>query len=127
MDLRAHNTSDEALSYVWGDTSGIHTLECSGMGIRITANLDYALRTLRFEDKPRTLWVDSICINQKNVFERSQQVRNMQEIYANAKPVLVWLGEESQKDASAFYSLRQLQHQLTNRDESWFLIRLGWY
>jgi hypothetical protein len=117
----------EALSYVWGDTSGTHTLECSGMGIRLTANLDAALRTLRFQDNPRTLWVDAICINQKNVFERSRQVRNMQEIYANAKQVLVWLGEESQKDAFAFYSLRQLQHQLTNRGESWFLIRLGWY
>lgn len=117
----------EALSYVWGETSGTHTMTCSGMEIQITANLDAALRALRFADKPRTLWVDAICINQKNVVERGRQVRDMQEIYANAKQVVVWLGEAARKDALAFDSLRRLQYQLTGQDESWFLIRLGWY
>ena len=34
----------EALSYVWGEESSDHTIQCSGMKIQITANLDDALR-----------------------------------------------------------------------------------
>jgi hypothetical protein len=33
----------------------------------------------------------------------------------------------SQEDSLAFESLRKLQRQLTGQDESWFLIKLGWY
>jgi len=38
----------EALSYVWGETSTKHVMQCSGMKIHITANLDSALRQLRY-------------------------------------------------------------------------------
>lgn len=117
----------ETLSYVWGDTSGTHTMQCSGMKIQITSNLDAALRRLRLPDKSRLVWVDAICINQGDLIERSRQVRIMQEIYANAKQVIVWLGEGSMKDDLAFHSLRRLRVQLRNQGDSWFLIRLGWY
>jgi len=68
------NHDYEALSYVWGETSGTHMMSCSGMKIQITANLDAALRRLRFRDQPRLLWVDAICINQDDIIEKNHQV-----------------------------------------------------
>jgi hypothetical protein len=117
----------EALSYVWGETSVTHTVSSSDMKIQITANLDAALRRLRLPGQPRLLWVDAICINQDDIIERSRQVRIMREIYANAKQVVVWLGEAKDNDALAFKSLLRLRVRLSIQEDSWFLIRLGWY
>jgi hypothetical protein len=41
------------------------------------------------------LWIDAICINQKNADEKQAQVPLMGEIYANATEVMVWLGRDS--------------------------------
>ena len=117
----------EALSYVWGETSTNHVIQCLGMNIQITANLEGALRQLRHGNRPRVLWVDAICIAQDDKAERSRQVRIMQEIYANARQVVVWLGQSSDGDSRAFVSLQSLKTQLNYQDDSWFLIRLGWY
>jgi len=51
----------------------------------------------------------------------------MRQIYANAKQVLIWLGEADNKDTLAFNSLHQLHVRLSVQGDSWFLIRLGWY
>lgn len=44
--------------------------------------------------EPLLLWVDSLCINQMDVSERSSQVQIMTEIYASAELVRIWLGKE---------------------------------
>jgi hypothetical protein len=62
--------------------------------VSITRNLWNALCRLRLADKPRTLWVDAICIDQCNTEERNQQVGVMRQIYQSAKKVLIWVGEE---------------------------------
>ena len=49
---------------------------------------------LRHESQPRLLWVDAICINQTDKDEQSRQVQCMGDIYAGAKKVLVWIGED---------------------------------
>jgi hypothetical protein len=51
----------------------------------------------------------------------------MQEIYANATRVLVWLGRGAEGDTHAFKSLQNLWTHLNGQDGSWFLVRLGWY
>lgn len=117
----------EELSYVWGEESSDHTIQCSGMKIQITANLDDALRQLRYTDRTRLLWVDAISINQKDLVERSHQVRIMREIYANAAQVVIWLGRVAEGDARAFSSLQALKSVLIGQNDSWFLVRLGWY
>ncbi|KAF1970884.1 HET-domain-containing protein [Bimuria novae-zelandiae CBS 107.79] len=40
-------------------------------------------------------WIDSICINQADMQERSQQVEHMRQIYSDAHKVIVWLGPPS--------------------------------
>jgi hypothetical protein len=60
----------------------------------VTTNLEAALRHLRYEDRGRVLWVDALCINQRDVRERNSQVKKMRSIYTGAKKVVVWLGPE---------------------------------
>lgn len=57
--------------------------------IPITENLDEALRHLRYPDRPRHMWIDSLCIDQGNMEERGRQVGNMSHIYWNAPRVVV--------------------------------------
>jgi hypothetical protein len=63
----------------------------------VTKNCELALRYLRKENSNRVLWVDAICINQKDNNERGHQVGMMRNVYSKATEVLVWLGESSQE------------------------------
>jgi hypothetical protein len=39
------------------------------------------------------IWVDSVCINQKDPAERSSQVAMMRDIYESSEEVVIWLGD----------------------------------
>lgn len=99
----------EALSYVWGSDALQNQvdIECDGQVLSIGSNLASALMHVRSESVTRQLWVDAICIDQGNKDERSQLVQQMDRIYANAKRVLVWLGEDPAGEADECLSLIQ--------------------
>ncbi|KAL9114344.1 MAG: hypothetical protein Q9227_001766 [Pyrenula ochraceoflavens] len=99
----------ETLSYAWregegeGETypaNGCHDYTdqrlpevlCNGIRISIQKNLALALLRIRDRSRPRALWVDAICIDQKNIFERTQQTQVMSEIYSQSYRTIVWLG-----------------------------------
>ncbi|KAH6672252.1 heterokaryon incompatibility protein-domain-containing protein [Halenospora varia] len=92
----------KALSYVWGDASARKNINFNGTEFSVTANLAAALYHLRLRHVPRWLWVDALCINQSDMKERNEQVAMMGEIYINAKPVVIWLGEASWDSDEAF-------------------------
>ncbi|KAK0616885.1 heterokaryon incompatibility protein-domain-containing protein [Immersiella caudata] len=82
-----------ALSYAWGDASLPTTsLLVADKRLEITQSLDIALRHLAEDDKTIILWVDALCINQRDDVEKSFQVRRMGEVYRSAAVVLAWLG-----------------------------------
>src|SRR5277367_382118 len=85
-------TAYEALSYVWGNVADTQSITCNQKSLHITTNLASGLRCLRHEFLARILWIDQICINQKNTTERSQQVNIMGYIYRQAQLVVMWLG-----------------------------------
>ncbi|KAG9204366.1 Non-essential glycogen phosphorylase [Epicoccum nigrum] len=58
------------------------------------------------------LWVDSLCIDQPNVTERTSQVRMMKTIYSQAALVVVWLGEAAVTDDMAIELLRAIVQEL---------------
>ena len=58
----------------------------------IRPRLHEALVQLRRQDSELCLWVDALCINQKDEVEKTQQVKKMAEIYSSALRVLIWLG-----------------------------------
>lgn len=85
----------EALSYTWGDHVLSHHVQVGSSQLPINANLDLALRRLRHREIKRRLWVDAICIDQKNVKERETQIRCMLRIYQGAQRVVIYLGEDA--------------------------------
>jgi hypothetical protein len=104
-DLRVASLDDNpeysALSYCWGDPIFEHELVCEGKTFLITAQLSAALRQIRLLEPDRrdlwqALWVDQICIDQKDEHDKSQQVQLMRRIYSQARRVFINLGEQTE-------------------------------
>ena len=126
----------EALSYVWGSTKRkacVYIQEAEGEStMGITRNLDEALQKLRYEDEPRTLWIDAICVDQSNIPELGHQVVQMADIYPQATRVVIWLGPERNDSALAMrrlnalgstvevnWDLFQIKHLSSNNYDQW--------
>ncbi|KAI1280101.1 heterokaryon incompatibility protein-domain-containing protein [Xylaria sp. FL0933] len=111
--------SFEALSYVWGVPSWWRRrtvlVACTDQRgkstwswLKIGVNLDAALRDLRYQDQPRALWCDAICINQGDIDERNQQVKRMADIYSQASRVVVWLDQTTNNSERAINTLKRI-------------------
>lgn len=95
--LRQAAPTYTALSYTWGDQKPTKIIHLDGKPFYIRPNLWSSLfylsaARLRPQIKWDWIWVDAICINQKDNDEKSIQVASMGQIYANAQAVSVWLG-----------------------------------
>ncbi|KAJ9654442.1 hypothetical protein H2198_006522 [Neophaeococcomyces mojaviensis] len=109
----------EALSYTWGskENPGRVFVGPDSRPLSVTRNLAHALVHLRYPDKPRTLWIDAICVNQSDMHERGSQVKRMADIYKNAYRVVVWLGPGTQQSAQAMQILHVIALAvIINRD-----------
>ncbi|KAK3625613.1 hypothetical protein LTR56_020333 [Elasticomyces elasticus] len=99
------NSSDsheyETISYAWGASKDRRTLILNDVPLSVPIESERALRRMRFADKHRTLWIDSICINQANNDERGQQVAIMRDIYRYSGGNLIYLGDEDSLVESA--------------------------
>lgn len=97
----------KALSYVWGEPHMTDVIFLDGKRLAITESLGAALRRLRpaAGHAPLPIWVDQICINQKDTIERSQQVRLMHSIFMYSGQVLVWLGSDPGSHAGRAFQL----------------------
>lgn len=82
-----------ALSYCWGTEDAKVTILCNDSELLLTPSLASALSRLRLRGC-QYVWIDALCINQKDKAERQQQVGIMQQIYLRAFEVCVWLGED---------------------------------
>lgn len=107
----------DAISYVWADAGpqnckyeiSIYDGENESLLGLEGGSIFAALNRVRLPDGERRIWADQICINQKNLDERSQQVQFMNKIYTGASHVLVWLGlDEEQHARPAFDLIHQL-------------------
>jgi Heterokaryon incompatibility protein (HET) len=112
--------SYEALSYVWGNppalVSRIYIVDSPTACVhperffpanednahpqekphflQVTASLHCALLRLRHPEQSRLLWVDAVCINQKDLREQGTQVGMMTRIFGQAARVVAHLGPE---------------------------------
>jgi Heterokaryon incompatibility protein (HET) len=76
------NPTYEALLYIGGDPEVIVPVQLEACReSQVTINLEHAPRDLRFADRTRMLWVDAVCIYQKNVTERNKQDKMMRTSY----------------------------------------------
>jgi len=84
----------EAISYVWGaDLRKPHPVILNNRQFYVSTNVFHILCRRSSLFRPSFLWIDSICINQSDDSERSQQVKMMRDIYESASRVVVCLGE----------------------------------
>lgn len=82
-----------ALSYVWGDEWDKREICINGKKAFVTSNLFKALKSLRKLHEEIILWVDAMCIDQRNNKEKGHQVSQMRLVYDRAEEVIIWLGE----------------------------------
>ncbi|GIZ44632.1 hypothetical protein CKM354_000782400 [Cercospora kikuchii] len=84
-----------AISYSWGQglAKGTMSIGFLSQKFDVTHHLLQALRRMRNELRPVYVWVDAICINQKDLDEKAAQIPLMAQIFNQAKEVIVWLGE----------------------------------
>lgn len=92
----SHTSLTEAnfvvLSYRWGSEDATHEIILNGQSFYIRPNLWEFLNIIRSKQTDTFLWIDALCINQRDARERSQQVRIMGEIFKSASMVVSWLG-----------------------------------
>ena len=91
----------QCVSYVWGQPEFTELIQLNGIPLYITLNLHQVLQHLRLASESRTLWVDALCINQKDDVEKGKQVALMKEIYQLSKVDLVWLPSQTKASGHA--------------------------
>ena len=89
-----------ALSYAWregeegNDAARQHEIAINNEATRVQRNLYDALTHIGsiVRENNHRIWVDFVCINQDDIFERAQQVQLMKKIYEQANRTCGWLG-----------------------------------
>jgi hypothetical protein len=102
----------EALSYVWGDPLITRPIKLDGQPYHVTENLKAALRRLRYADRARIMWIDAICINQRNPREQEHQIGLMRDIFEGCSQCIVWLGEKDDETEKALETLQWMHDDL---------------
>ncbi|KAK8172604.1 heterokaryon incompatibility protein-domain-containing protein [Phyllosticta citrichinensis] len=110
-----------ALSYTWGSLETPFRIPVDGSYLNITANLHAVLGVLAKlpQLQGRPLWIDAICINQRNEDVKNCQVPLMGKIYSEANEVLT-------RDLFQEYGPRILAYRQPNLNEpedlpSWYI------
>ena len=98
-----------ALSYTWGDESNKVSIEMASQRLSITESLETALKALRKPHESGYLWIDQICINQKDEVEKSSQIPLMEDIYTRSAQTVGWLGEACTESVSAMQYLQTIE------------------
>ena len=89
------DTKYYCLSYLWGSEDYDQDIIVNNGTLRVRHNLwSFLDEASRMHGQP-AFWVDAICIDQTNKYEKSLMVAMMNSIYASAGSTCTWLGPES--------------------------------
>jgi hypothetical protein len=81
-----------AISYTWGSNILCRRIIVNGMPVMVTRSAHEVLMNVRSSFRRKTIWIDAICIGQKDKNDKARQIPLMPKIYENASQVIVWLG-----------------------------------
>lgn len=127
----------QALSYCWGEYRKRSDIWVNKRLMQVSPNLKQGLQRLhRYHNRwdiKIWVWVDQICINQEDLFERTQQVGLMRAIYQQAATTVIWLSLDDGSAGPAFqlasdmykYSLHVKREEQSERDRSHILPESG--
>jgi hypothetical protein len=97
-----------ALSYTWGKPVFTERATLQGEGesgyLNITPSLHHCL-THFAQYVGTNIWIDAICINQRDDAEKSHQVRQMDRVHDQATKVLMWLGPSAEDSDDAMRTM----------------------
>lgn len=100
-------------AHVWGSPENPQTITTANTStLSVTEHLALTLRHVRREDEQRVLWIDAICINQRDDVEKGVQVAMMEKIYRWASRVVVFLGAEQDGSGEAMDYMAYLGSQV---------------
>jgi hypothetical protein len=130
-----------AVSYAWRDPAPVATIQLrDGRSLPLSRTLTDLFDSLRQRYQSLTVWIDALCINQKNTPEKEHQVRLMGQVYSLADQVLLWLGTSTPdtKTALKFMVSKQTlswpedwenepEGALTHLEEVFFLLSRAWF
>jgi len=100
-----------ALSYTWGNPKIRQPIWVNGTRIDVTVSLYEALKALRsrpFVKAGWKIWIDALCINQGDIWERGTEVKRMGDIYKRAWTPIIWLGTAADDSDQAFDLIERL-------------------
>jgi hypothetical protein len=110
-----------ALSYTWGAPLPVHRVWVNGKLWIVRENLYNFLKSFVQNKMQETehLWIDSLCIDQRNTRERNHQVSMMADIYRDSQFVITWLDESCYQPLQSIIdgsrSSQHLESIMTNR------------
>jgi hypothetical protein len=97
-----------ALSYSWGNHGSTRPILLDGVTTDVTASLEAALTELAAR-RVKAVWVDALCIDQKNNYEKVYQLRHMGTIFSQAVKVFAWLGPAAEDSDNAMEALSKMR------------------
>lgn len=105
LNLQDPNIEYETISYSWGRSLKFRHLELDGKRGMAPCLAYRALKRMRQAHSNRFLWIDAVCINQRDLEERNHQVATMSKVYSRSRANLIYLGEHG-SCTQAFESVR---------------------
>ncbi|KAK4113027.1 hypothetical protein N656DRAFT_778543 [Canariomyces notabilis] len=81
----------EAISYAWGGEQLTEAIMVDGKRLTVTPTVLKLLWYRRSFFSEAYLWIDALCIDQRNQVEKEDQIPLMRDIYKRASRTLVWL------------------------------------
>lgn len=106
----------DAISYVWGEEWDRVYIFCHRKRLLVPQNLSDVLQRLRYQERSRILWADSVCIDQSNDDERGHQVQLMRAIFRQVHNVNAWLGRGANFDVDTAFQLIEYLYGAWSRD-----------
>ena len=106
-----------AISYVWGDPAARYDISINGKTFKIAKNCLYVLKQIieqRLHSGLRLyhLWLDAICIDQSNLWEKGKSVHGLAEVYKAADEVYACMGRHEDGTEAVFERLTEIQRRL---------------
>ncbi|KAF4632192.1 hypothetical protein G7Y89_g5939 [Cudoniella acicularis] len=111
------------VSYSWNDQFCDQDLRIDRCYLKVIKNLISGLPHLIECANTQYLWIDAICINQRDDDEKAIQVPLMKEIYTKCQECLVWLGQCTPESELAIDAIpRMAKHfSLLDSPEVWMM------
>jgi len=91
-----------AVSYRWGSPEGEHQILLDDQLLIVTSSQMKMIQDPYNLNRIRRVWIDAVCINQKNVAERNRQVQLLQNVFCNSQCARIWLNHQIYENNRAY-------------------------